>query len=257
MKISCTVRFMRAARMKRMLAFGESKMELNEKFSAILVSMTDESNPCLPFELLYSDLEKAMQTSDTKVVLETIPILETSAAAGPVAPFEFDLASQFIKTCMVTTFPDTRQKMMKTITHFFVRIRQLYAKDIRRYDPALHETNPERHAALWAPLDPLYNFLYDVTRNAEENLYLDKPIEGAFPIFDVLKITMDFFGGITCTMNKAKSFEPINFLTKAHRGPLLASRNLFMFFINSLKSSWSAVRNGSFELLCKYADEFP
>ena len=172
-------------------------------------------SPCKPFELVYSDLDKATQSSDAKIVLESIAILETSAATGPIAPFEFTLASRFIKTCMVTTFPDTRQKMMKTITAFFVRVRTIYAKDIKRYDPALYESNPEHHAALWAPLDPLYNFLESVTRYAEENLYLDKPIEGAFPLFDVLKLVMDLFGGITFTMNKAKSFEPINFLTKA------------------------------------------
>ena len=143
---------------------------------------------------------------------------------------------------MVTAFPDTRQKMMKTITSFLVRVRTLFAKDIKRYDPALFDTNPEQHAALWAPLDPLYDFLEGVTRYAEENLYLDKPIEGVFPIFDVLKLIMDLFGGTTKTLNKAKSFEPINFLTKARKGQLLNSKSLFMFFINSLKSSWTNVR---------------
>lgn len=147
---------------------------------------------------------------------------------------------------------------MKTVTAFFVRLRTLFAKDIKRYQPELLETNAELHAKLWAPLEPIYAFLADVTHNAEENLYLDKPIEGSFPLFDVLKLTMDLFGGITYTMNKAKSFEPINFLTKpAHKPHLLSSKSLFMFLINSLKSSWTNVRHNAFELLSKYSDAFP
>ena len=189
-------------------------------------------------------------------MLETIAILETSAASGPIAPFEFALASHFIKNCMVTAFPDTRQKMMKTISSFLVRLRTLYAKDIKRYEPALAETEPERHDQLWAPLNPLYGFIADVTEHAEENLYLDKPIEGAFPLFDVIKLIMDLFGGIEYKQNKAHTFYRINFLAKAKGGHLLSSRSLFMFFINSLKSSWTNVRLNSYELLSKYADEY-
>ena len=124
-----------------------------------------------------------------------------------------------------------------------MRVRTLYGKFIKRYDPALFETDPEQHDALWAPLEPLYNFLEGVTRYGEENLYLDKPIEGAFPIFDVMKLIMDLFGGVVFYMNKSKTFEPINFLTKPRKGQLLSSKSLFMFFINSLKSSWTNVRH--------------
>ena len=58
----------------------------------------------------------------------------------------------------------------------------------------------------------------EVTLHAEEQLYLDKPIEGAFPLFDVLKLIMDLFGGNYFKLNKSKIFEPINFLAKAHGG---------------------------------------
>ena len=91
-----------------MVTFTETKIELVQKFKDILASMTVEC-PCKPFELIYSDLDKAIQCSDTKLVLEIIAILEAPAAgSGAVAPFEFDLASKFITTCMVTAFPDTR-----------------------------------------------------------------------------------------------------------------------------------------------------
>ena len=83
---------MRAARMKKMITFTETKIELVQKFKDILAPMAAEC-PCKPFELIYSDLEKAIQSSDIKLVLETIAILEASAASGAVAPFEFELAS--------------------------------------------------------------------------------------------------------------------------------------------------------------------
>lgn len=197
-----------------------------------------------------------MQSSDAKVVLEAIAILEISAASGPLAPFEFSLAGNFIKRCMVTAFPDTRQKMMKTITAFLIRIRCLLVKDIRRYDPTLAETNPELHAVSWAPLEEFYSFLDDILTYAEENLYLDKPIEGAFPLFDIIKLVMDLFGNNQFYLNKSKQFEAINFLAKAKEGHLLSSKSLFMFFINSLKSSWTNVRLNAFELLSKYSCEF-
>ena len=45
-----------------------------------------------------------------------------------------------------------------------------------------------------------------MTEYAEENLYLDKPIEGAFPLFDVIKLIMDLFGGIEYKQNKAHKY---------------------------------------------------
>lgn len=197
-----------------------------------------------------------MKASDVKLVLESISILETSAATEPLAPYELDLASQFIKTCMVTAFPDTRQKIMKSISAFFVRLRTLFAKQVKKYDPALADADRAKHDALWAPLEPLFGFLSDITSFAEENLYLDKPIEGAFPLFDVLKLIMELFGGVEHRLNKAKIFEPINFLAKAKGGQLLASRSLFMFLVNSLKSSWTNVRHNAYELLSKFPADY-
>ena len=67
---------------------------------------------------------------------------------------------------------------------------------------------------------------------------------------------MDLFGGNEFRLNKARIFEPINFLQKADGGKLLASTSLFMFLINSLKSSWTNVRHNAYELLSKYSDDY-
>lgn len=72
-----------------------------------------------PFELIYTDLEQITQSSNIKLAIETIAILDTPAASEPLAPYELNLAASFIKTCMVTAFPETRQKMMRYITAFF------------------------------------------------------------------------------------------------------------------------------------------
>ena len=96
-------------------------------------------------------------------------------------------------------------------------------------------------------------FLSDIISHAQANLYLDKPIEGSFPLFDVLKLIQDLFGGNVFYINKSKSFEPVNLLAKTG---LLESKALFIFLVNSLKSSWTAVRHNSYELLSKYADAF-
>lgn len=75
---------MRVARMKKMLAFEAEKAVLVDKYQAILAAM----NPSTPFELVYADLFKTIESSNTKLVLDSIAILETSAASGPLAPFE-------------------------------------------------------------------------------------------------------------------------------------------------------------------------
>ena len=53
---------------------------------------------------------------------------------------------------MLTSFPDFRQKYMKTINAFFIRLRTVHGKDIKRYNPELEVTNKELADKLWAPL---------------------------------------------------------------------------------------------------------
>ena len=71
---------------------------------------------------------------------------------------------------------------------------------------------------------------------------------------DILKLILDLFGGVSFYQNKARSYEPVNLLAKFN---LLQSESLFYFLVNSLKSSWRAVRADSLELLSKYADDYP
>lgn len=62
----------------------------------------------MPAFLLYSDLNKLILSQEVTIVLETVQMLETSAASEPLAPFEIDFASKFIKSSMLTSFPDFR-----------------------------------------------------------------------------------------------------------------------------------------------------
>ena len=87
-----------------MVQFDETKVSLVQEYADILATLPKSK----PFELLYVDLEQIVRVSDTKLVLETIAILETPAATEVLAPHELNLAASFVKTCMVTAFPDTR-----------------------------------------------------------------------------------------------------------------------------------------------------
>lgn len=82
---------------------------------------------------------------------------------------------------------------------------------------------------------------------------MDKAIEGSYPMFEVLKLTQDLFGGHEFKINKSKTFEPVNLLEKTG---LFQDRALFFFLVNSLKSSWANVRQTSFSLLTKYPNNF-
>ncbi len=130
------------------------------------------------------------------LVLEAFELVEASALSEPVHAFEFQYTLKFIKDSMVTTFPDYRQKFMKSVNNFFIRLRTVYQKDIKK----------------GMPVEDLVAFLKNVTEHCQVNLYLDKPIEGSFPLFDILKLTHELFGGIEHHVNKAKIFEPLNLL---------------------------------------------
>ena len=83
---------------------------------------------------------------------------------------------------------------------------------------------------------------------------MDKSIEGSYPMFEVLKLTQDLFGGHDYKINKSKTFEPVNLLEKMG---LFRDRALFYLLVNSLKSSWANVRQTSFSLLTKYPSNYP
>ena len=139
---------------------------------------------------------------------------------------------------------------MKPIIFFFLRLRTVFGKDIKKFDPKC-EAHREKNIAL---LETLIKFLAEIIDYASKNLYMDKAIEGSFPLFDVLKSIQDLFGGNEYKLNKAKIFEPVNLLEKTG---LFQNKSLFYFLVNSLKSSWANVRLTSYSLLSKYADSYP
>jgi hypothetical protein len=129
-------------------------------------------NPTHPLYISYNDLMSLIESPDINLVLSAFEIIEASAETEPIHRFEFTFALKFIKDCMVTTFPDYRQKFMKSVNQFFIRLRKFYNKDIKKK----------------MPVKDLIDFLRQVIDFCQTNLYMDKPIEGSFPLFDVLKL---------------------------------------------------------------------
>jgi hypothetical protein len=208
--------------------------------------------------ILYDDLLNLMSVSDYHLSLECMTFIEVLAETDPLDPFEWELITFYLKNCMLTTFPDYRAKFYRTLLRFFHRLRTVYGKEIRWFMKnnakfTFAELSPEERASKCPKLLPLLVFLQDITSFAERSLYLDKPIEGSFPLFDVLKILQDFFGGITYQMNKGAIFDPLNFLEFCG---LLQSQSLFIYLVNAMKSSWATVRIKAFELLSRYPDGY-
>lgn len=244
-KIILLLRFIRAARIKKMLEFGNLIISFKHTIDC------KDLPKCQVLSLAYSDLDKLIMSQDVKVAVEAISIIETSAPSEKVLPFEFALAAKFIKNACQTPFPDYRQKMMKPINFFLVRLRTIHGKDIKKFDPS---ASADLVAKTRKPLEPLIEFLQDIVDYASKNLYMEKAIEGSYPLFEVLKSMQDCFGGHDFKMNKSKTFEPVNLLEKAG---IMQDRALFYFLVNSLKSSWANVRHTSFGLLSRYADTYP
>lgn len=76
---------------------------------------------------------------------------------------------------------------MKALRQFMMRVRQSLAKDIKRFVSGQVEEKTE-------DLTLLLKFLGDTISFCEQNLYVDKPIEAALPLFEILKMIQDLFG---------------------------------------------------------------
>lgn len=105
-------------------------------------------------------------------MLDCFQLIESAAHSEPIHAFEYQFAFEFITNCMVSTFPDYRQKFMKSVLHFFTRLRTVFYKAIKK----------------GGDIQVLVVFLGKVIDFCQQNLYLDKPIEGSFPMFDILKV---------------------------------------------------------------------
>jgi len=151
------MRYVRCARWKKMVDYTADRIVLLPKYATLLESMGETS---APFEVIYTDIAKIILSQNLKVSLECISVIETSAASEPVHAWEYEVAAIFLKNCLQTTFPDYRQKFMKSITVFFIRLRTVHSKELRKYDPS--KLPEEVLVKLRAPLLPLINFLRSI-----------------------------------------------------------------------------------------------
>ena len=86
----------------------------------------------------------------------------------------------FIQKCVRTTFPEHRQHFMKAIKQFLMRLRNTFSKEINKFVANEIEISED--------LNNLVGFLSRIILFCEENLYVDKPIETALPLFEILKM---------------------------------------------------------------------
>ena len=103
-----------------------------------------------------------------------------------ISAFEYEMCETFIKNCVRTTFPEHRQNFMKAIRSFMMRLRSVLSKDIKKYiEDGLGKSKD---------LQYLIDFLRNIISFCEENLYADKPIETALPLYEILMMIQDLFG---------------------------------------------------------------
>jgi len=126
-QISCLVKFLYLARQKKMVTFTDTSIVLSKVHADHLASI---KGPAL--QITFDDLLALIKLPDTQLVLDTFQLIEGPNWSEPVHNFEYTFALAFIHNCMVTTFPDFRQKFMKSLHHFCVRLRTVYYKDIKK-----------------------------------------------------------------------------------------------------------------------------
>ena len=98
--IALLIRFIKAARSKKLVDFGNLTISLSQKAKDL------QTSPSQPLVLAYSDLDKLILSQDVKTAIEAISVIETSAPSEKVLPFEFSFALKFITNCMQTTYRD-------------------------------------------------------------------------------------------------------------------------------------------------------
>ena len=134
---------------------------------------------------------------------------------------------RFIKYCLRTTFPEFRQKYIKAIKLFIIRLRTATEKDIKKFNQTKVMSDSLKEVVVF--IGDIMNFIY-------ENLYLDKPVEGALPYFEIFKIFIDLFGDFEYKLRITQVYPATYLLTTAN---LLTNESFFIFLLNSLKSTWT------------------
>lgn len=110
-----------------MTIFNDDNLSLNKENAALQQASNSKA-----LYVTYQDLFALIESPDVAIVLAAFELVEASALSEPINGFEFRFALNFIKNCMVTTFPDYRQKFMKSVNQFFIRLRTVYQKDIKK-----------------------------------------------------------------------------------------------------------------------------
>eukprot|EP00347_Sterkiella_histriomuscorum_P008658 403344256 len=239
---------MKIARSNKMLIIDDSDhtIKLEKKCQDSL----NQLKPELPdFKFPQEYLLKLVMSENFKTCLDTIEIVAMEVkATSLVSQFEFQMADRFIKHCLRTTFPEFRQKYIKAIKTFIIRLRTSTEKDIKKY------VSSEEGQPIPQSVEQVISFLRDTISFIQENLYLDKPVEGALPLFEIMRIIIELFGDFEYKLRITSIYPPCHLLSKAG---LLDSHSFVVFLLNSLKSTWTMVRIYSFDILCRYPDNYP
>jgi hypothetical protein len=150
---------------------------------------------------------KLILSEDYKTVLSCIEIVVAETKASlPVTKFELDICTLFIKHGLRTTFPEFRQKYIKAVKGFMIRVRSANEKDLKKWTPG---TNAPSESLATAIL-----FINDILSFIEGNLYLEKPVEAALPYFEILRIIVELFGDFEYKLRVTNVYPPCHMLTK-------------------------------------------
>ena len=86
------------------------------------------------FRVEQSLLLKLVMSEDFKVCLDCVEVvaMEQKVSQG-IVEFEFEIMDRFVRGCLRTTFPEFRQKYMKAVKMFLIRMRTSVDKDIKKY----------------------------------------------------------------------------------------------------------------------------
>lgn len=240
------ITLLKIARHNKMLVIDEDgddpAIKLEPKCQASLRALV----PTLPdFSISQSLFHKLILSEDFKIVLSCIEIVSAETKASlPVTKFELQLCDTFIRHGLRTTFPEFRQKYIKAVKNFLIRLRTTNDKDIKK---------PVASAAL----QEASAFLLSILGFIEENLYLDKPVEAALPYFELMKIIFELFGDFEYKLRVSQIYPACHLLSKLNYFDESSRASLFLFLVNSMKSTWAQVRMDSFFILCHFPDAFP
>lgn len=219
---------LKIARQHKMVVFADKQLRLSNNEN---------------FAIMQSDLLKILHTQNWKMGLSCFSIVVEDTKATTISEFEYAMAASFIMNCTRTTFPENRQNFMKAIRQFLTKVRITLLKDIRAY--VATDTKSEE-------MERLVAFLTQVCNFCECSLHIDKPIESALPMFEVLKMIQDQFGDQDYKIRLSFVLPALRLLGKIG---LLQSERLLIFLLNCLKSSWVLVRIHAYDLLVKFPED--